>query len=159
MVTKMQSEIRVADAVWLAAALLTRERPTREDFSIQEIMDRLAQEAIYGRARAGLYQHVVQHCVANRAPSSGRYRMLFATGKTTRRLFRPGDPYDGSREGSKTTPNREELPAKYHSLLDWYSKWIGRKPGPKDSLLALRGIAKGLWADEHPDDYVRRMRD
>jgi hypothetical protein len=27
-----------------------------------------------------------------------------------------------------------------------------------DPLLALRGSGKSLWADEHADEYVRRLR-
>jgi hypothetical protein len=30
---------------------------------------------------------------------------------------------------------------------------------PKDPLLRLRGSARQLWAEEHADDYVRRLRD
>jgi len=29
----------------------------------------------------------------------------------------------------------------------------------RDPLLALRGSGRDLWADEHADDYVRRLRD
>jgi hypothetical protein len=29
----------------------------------------------------------------------------------------------------------------------------------EDPLLALRGSGKELWADEHADDYVRRLRE
>jgi len=28
-----------------------------------------------------------------------------------------------------------------------------------DPLLALRGSGKHLWADEHADEYVRRLRE
>ena len=32
--------------------------------------------------------------------------------------------------------------------------------GPEsDPLLALRGSGKTLWADEHADEYVRRLRE
>lgn len=27
------------------------------------------------------------------------------------------------------------------------------------SILDLRGLGKGLWQDEHPDEYVRRLRE
>jgi len=33
------------------------------------------------------------------------------------------------------------------------------RPPENDSLLALRGTGKALWADEHADEYVRRLRD
>jgi len=33
------------------------------------------------------------------------------------------------------------------------------EPDPKDPLLALRGSGKYTWADEHADDYIRRLRE
>ncbi len=152
--------LKVADAVWVSAALLTRENPRRKEFTVEEIVDRVVREGLYPGSRSSIYQHAVQHCVANRPVNSGRYRMLFATGKSKRRLFHGGDPYTASREGSKVAPERDDLPRKYHDLLDWYSgKWGRNKQEETDPLLAMRGIAKGLWADEHPDDYVRRLRE
>jgi hypothetical protein len=158
----LSQAILVADEVWLATALLHRERPDRNDFTVAEIVERATREAAAGRLRPGVYVHVVQHCVANRPPNPGRYRMLFETRKNHRRLFRPGDAYDAKREGSKVTPDREDVPAKYRSLLDWYEKEFahrGRAKGENDPLLALRGSGKKLWADEHADDYVRRLRE
>jgi hypothetical protein len=32
-------------------------------------------------------------------------------------------------------------------------------PTDDDPLLALYGSGKGLWADEHADEYVRRLRE
>lgn len=88
--------------------------------------------------------------------------MLFATGKLTRRLFHDGDAYHPAREGSKTIPGREDIPSKYHYLLDWYFSDYQRKrtdSNKQDSILALRGLGKEIWADEHADDYVRRLRE
>lgn len=154
--------IRVADEVWIAAALLHREHPERTDFTVDEIVDRARREGIIGRLRPGVYVHIVQHCVANRPPNPGRYRMLFETGKNRRRLFRPGDSYDLRREGSKVTPDREDIPARYSSLLDWYFRDFaprGRSNAESDPLLALRGSGRKLWADEHADEYVARLRE
>ncbi len=162
MVTETTEEILVADEVWLATALLHRENPDRSDFTVAEILERAKQEAIADKLRPGVYVHIVQHCVANRAPNPGRYRMLFETRKNHRRLFRPGDPYDTKREGSKVTPDRENVPAKYRSLLDWFETEFaprGRAKAENDPLLALRGSGKKLWADEHADEYVRRLRE
>lgn len=33
------------------------------------------------------------------------------------------------------------------------------RPVEPDPLLALRGTGKALWADEHADEYVRRLRE
>ena len=74
--------IRVADEVWIAAALLHRRYPDREDFTVGEIVRaRPARSAVAGRAdvRPGVQSHAYLHCVANRAPNPGRYRMLVET--------------------------------------------------------------------------------
>lgn len=158
--TDLKSPISVGDEVWLATALLHREHPEREDFTVQEITARAERENVHGRLRPGVYVHAIQHCVANRPPKPARYRMLFATGKKTRRLFRPRDSYDPKREGSKTIPDRADLPARYRSLVDWYEREYVRSAAEPsvDPILALRGLGKEIWADERADDYVRRMR-
>lgn len=153
---------KVADEVWLVVALLHRERPKQPDFTIEEIMERAAKESIGEALRPGVYVHIVQHCVANRAPNPGRYRMLFETASSRRRLFRQGDSYHPLREGSKTTPEGEDLPEEYRTLLDWYQEWARGSEETRlknDALMALYGSGKDLWADEHADEYVRRLRE
>jgi hypothetical protein len=88
--------------------------------------------------------------------------MLVETGPGRRRLFRLGDSYDPQREGAKITPEPEDLPHGYTELLGWYRDWSANKTSTsikEDPLLALRGSGKHLWADEHADDYVRRLRE
>ncbi|HET8577088.1 MAG TPA: hypothetical protein VFO18_08325 [Methylomirabilota bacterium] len=153
--------VKVADEVWVATALLHREHPERPAFTAQEITERARKEGLHGHMRPGVYIHAAQHCVANKPPNPGRYRMLYASGKL-RRLFRPGDPYDRAREGAKTIPDREDLPREYHHLLDWYfAEYAPRRPEDKmtDPILALRGTGKELWSGEDPDRYVRRLRE
>jgi hypothetical protein len=153
---------KVADEVWIAAALLHREHPDQADFAIDEIMQRATKEAGQQPLRPGVYVHVVQHCVANRPPNPGRYRMLYETAPGRRRLFRNGDHYDAAREGAKTVPISEDIPSEYASLLDWYQDWNQDNLEDRiknDPLLALRGSGKELWADEHADEYVRRLRE
>jgi hypothetical protein len=157
-----KSQLKVADEVWIAAALLQREHPDQADFSIEEIVKRANRENLYGRARPGVYVHAIQHCVANRPPNPGRYLMLFETTDGRRRLFRKGDSYHPDREGAKIVPHLEDLPHGYGELLAWYRDWrvISRSDIVKnDPLLALRGSGKQLWSDEHADDYVRRLRE
>ena len=160
MTTGSSVHIKVADEVWIAVALLHRESPNAKDFAIDDIVERARREELSEPLRPGVYVHVVQHCVANRPPNPGRYRMLFETTGGRRRLFRQGDPYHPEREGSKVVPEREEIPEEYAELLRWYRDW-GSTTGDKttnDPLLALKGTGKQLWADEHPDDYMRRLR-
>lgn len=161
MATTHTGHIKVADELWVATALLHREHPEREGFTPDELIRRVEQEAIHGRLRPGIHQHAVQHSVANRPPNPGRYRMLFASGRM-RRLFRPDDTYHPDRAGSKTTPTREDLPAEYHYLLDWYASEYARSGAPEgraDPILKLRGLGKNIWAGENPDVYVRHLRE
>jgi len=51
------------------------------------------------------------------------------------------------REEGKISPNPEDLPEnRFKRVLAC------------DPLMALRGSGKALWAGEHADDYVRRLR-
>jgi hypothetical protein len=156
------TRIKVADEVWVATALLHREHPEATDFSIEEIVDRARREGLHEPLRPGVYVHVVQHCVANRPPNPGRYRMLFETTEGRRRLFRKGDPYNLEREGAKTTPEPEDLVPTHSGLLSWYRDWCNealRSQIENDPLLRSQGSGKHLWADEPADEYVNRLRE
>ena len=152
--------IRIADQVWIATALLHREQPEREDFTVSEIVQRASRE--FGEARPGLAVHVYSHCVANRAPSPTGYRMLFVTNANRRRLYRPSDAADPRRRG-KTAPRRAEIPSEYHGLLDWHEGEFcpteAEGAHPLDAILALRGVGKEIWEGLDPDEYVRELRE
>jgi len=156
--TKTRLTMKVADEVWVATALLHRENPARPDFSAKEITERAASEHPSEPVRPGVYVHALQHCVANIPPNTGKYRMLYETGRGRRRLFRPGDSFHPLRSAGKTTPAPEELPDAYLDLLEWYREWSGQGTEP-DPLLALAGSGRALWADEPADAYVRRLRE
>lgn len=144
--------IKVADEIWVATALLHRELPDREDFSIQEIIARALRENLGGGYRPGLQIHASNHCVAIKPPNPARHRMLHETGRGRRRLFRDGDPYHPHRRGGKTHPNRADLPYQYTYLVDWYEQefhngrkeWSEVKPSgtPGRELLAFGGAIK-----------------
>jgi hypothetical protein len=153
--------IKIADEVWIIVALLHREHPEQPDFSIEDIVAKAHDLALVRPLRPGFYVHVVQHCVANRAPNPGRYRVLFETSAGRRRLFRRGDAYHPQREGSKVLPTRSALPQLYRNLLDWYEEWSSqalRSNSESDPLLRLRGSGRKIWRDEHADAYVSRLR-
>jgi hypothetical protein len=160
MAVRSTSQIKVADEVWLATALLHRENPSTEDFSLKEIEDRAAKEGLIDERRRGIYLHILQHCVANRPPNPNDYRMLYQTKPKYRRLFRLGDSYHPQRHG-KITPAEDEIPPRYDDLLKWYESWSRsevERAIQSDPLLALFGSGKSLWADEHADEYVARLR-
>jgi len=159
--SKPVASVKVAHEVWIATALLHRENPKREDFSVSEIVARARQENLYGELRPGVQVHAYLHCVANFPPNPGRYRMLYATGKNTRRLFRESDDFHPERRGGKVTPSREHIPSPYQTLLDWYQdKFVGKRKSVEksDPILGLRGLGKEIWVEENADEYVSRLR-
>jgi hypothetical protein len=166
MTTLTKPEIKVADEVWLALAMLHQRSPQSQDFSVEEIMDfakNTKELRFMGPLRPGFYVHVIQHCVANRPPSPARYRLLLETGPGRRRLFRLGDPYHVGREGGKSIPKVEELPENwFRGVITWYHHWNDEMRQDRlknDPLLALRGSGRHIWANEHADDYIRRLRE
>lgn len=109
--------ILVADEAWLSAALLHREQPAAEDFSLDEIRERARRE--FHDSRPGVWQHIVSHCVASNPPNPAQYRMLHSSGRGRRRLYKEGDPVHPDRRG-KTHPDKRDIPERYRALVDWY---------------------------------------
>jgi len=158
----IERELKVADEVWIATALLHREHPSQSDFAVEEIVERARREKISDVLRPGVYIHAQMHCVANRPPSPGRYRMLFETRPGHRRLYCVADPFDTRRDGSKIVPVASDIPEKYRALLHWYQEWCkGRSGGSSRfaALLALEGSGKDLWGAENADEYINRLRE
>lgn len=158
----METRVRVADEVWIATASLHRERPGQTDFTIGEIVAQAESASLTGVTplRAGVKVHIYLHCVANKPPNPGRYRMLLETSTGRRRLFRPGDPCHPLRIDGKSVPKRDEIPAGCRNLIDWYlaDYAADEAPSTEDPILALHGAGRGLWKDEDADAYVRRLR-
>jgi hypothetical protein len=162
------SELRLADRIWLAVAALHQLHPHAVAFSKVEIREELSKSGLGdGTNPASVNAHLKQHLVANVPPSTGKYTMLFETRTGSLRLYRPGDLIDPQRRsarGTKHMPKREEVPAQYHELLDWYEEWSKQRPGDRaidwenDPLIQLIGSGKHIWADEHADEYVENLR-
>lgn len=152
--------VKVADECWVALALLLKENPSRKSFTPREILGRIRSEGAYDELRPGLGAHLHQHNIANRAPSTARYRMFYRMDDGSLRLYRSGDTVHPSRHG-KTNPSRSDLPPKYHYLLDWYQKeYCQGAPEPEeaDPILRLRGLGRETWAGVDPDAYVNGLR-
>ena len=109
--------IRVADEAWIATALLHKEHPDANDFSLDEIHEKAVKE--FRDERPGVRQHIVTHAVASNPPDPARIRLLHNSGRGRRRLFRPGDPSHPERSG-RTYPEKRDIPERYHPLVDWY---------------------------------------
>lgn len=158
----MPNKMRVADEVWLVVASLHQQHADREDFSIGEIMKQaeLRNFSEVLPLRSSLKMHAYLHCVANKAPNPGRYRMLFETKPGYRRLFRPRDVYHPDRKGGKVEPRRQEIPQAFHGLLEWYEKEFAHAEADssQDPLTSLRGLGREIWASEDADEYVSTLR-
>lgn len=156
-------DLKVADEMWVAAALLQRERGIDGDFTPQDVVDRAKREGLSGDRRPGVKQHAQYHAVASRKPNPGRYRMLTETAPGRRRLFRPGDPCHPDREGAKCHPRPEELPLRFRPLLDWYLAEYApeRFEAPQHPMDELRDWVRGtgLFRGVDADEYVRRLRE
>jgi hypothetical protein len=139
-------EVTCAVEVFIATAILHREHPERKDFLIQEIVHRAEQENITGDLRPGVNVHASSHCVANKEPKPARYRMLFATGKHTRRLLLPGDEIHRGRNG-KILPEADEVPEKYLPLLEWARERYEMVRTSEDLHIS------------DPDEWVRQLRE
>jgi hypothetical protein len=165
---QIETDLFLADRIWLAVAMLHREFPAHEDFSKGEIRKKLRDSGLdVGLKRTSIHAHLKEHMIANVPPSSTRYRMLYETRPGYLRLFRPDDPVHPLRQSGKLTkhmPKREDVTQEFHSLLDWYDDWVAKQPPPgavdfdDDPLLRLRGSGKHIWADEHADEYVENLR-
>jgi hypothetical protein len=163
-----QIEIKLADRIWLAVALLHRENPSQDDFDREAIRRKLRETGLMeGLKPQSVAAHLKEHLVANVPPSSTKYLMLYETRKGFLRLFRIGDSIDPGRQSSRPSkhiPKRDEIPADYRSLLDWYETW-SRQASPvqsfnyeDDPLIRLIGSGKHIWADEHADECVENLR-
>lgn len=57
--------------------------------------------------------------------------------------------------------SEDEIPQRSYDLSRWHVSEYGPRAsdeGRDDPLLALRGSGKRLWAGEHADAYVSRLR-
>lgn len=55
----------------------------------------------------------------------------------------------------------KDLPEGYSDLLGWYEDWCAvgaNRAIEADALLSLAGSGRKLWAGEHADGYVERLR-
>jgi len=163
-----KDHVKVADELYLIVALLHRENPHSNSFTIAEILDRAAKEGL-GTSRAdqrSLRQHAYEHAAANVPPGKqgGRYRMVFREEDNRIRLLRQSD-YVHPERHQKLRPNLEEIPERYHELVQWAERWQ-RKESQKASgsqwlagLHELRGLGSDLWRGTDADKYVRDMRE
>ncbi len=152
-------DLTVADAVWIATAVLQHKAGDDRSFSTDTIVQSVVNLRLTEGAFKSIWQHVNQHCVANRKRQPNRACMLTATGNGERRLFRNGDRVDPERMGGRIHPDWDKVPSEYSFLRQWYETiWNAPSSQVKDPLLALASTGAGMWGPGSADDYVNSLR-
>lgn len=147
--------LKVADAVWIATALLHRDYPESASFTQSDIRAQAVSIAPDLRS-ASISAHISTHAVANVKPNGGHYRLLFGMSDGSRRLYRPSDPAHADRKG-KMTPSVDEIPQQYRELLTWYKTKYANVM-PEDPIRAMWGFDYDIWCGLGADDYVNSLR-
>ena len=163
--TYQKGGLKVADELFLIVALLHRELPNRDAFTIGEVLKRAATEGLgAGRAdQRSLKLHAYQHAAANEPPGKGgKYRLVYRESDNRIRLLTASDYVHPDRH-QKFYPEPDEVPEKYHELLEW-AKQRRAEQGKQDArwlqgLFELRGLGKEMWGDADPDQYVSGLRE
>jgi hypothetical protein len=155
------ADLTVADAVWIGVALLQQRSGDIRPFSTETIVNSIVDLHLTKGAPKSIWQHVNQHCVANRKPQPNRACMLYATGQGNRRLYRDSDRRDPEREGGRTHPDWDKLPQKYAFLQHWYETIWNIAPAIplSDPLLDLAGTGRDMWGHQSADAYVASLRE
>ena len=158
---RYKNEVKVADEVWLATALLHRECMQQgrkgDGFNKKEILKSAQSLHPEEPCRPGVTTHISQHCVANTPPNPGRYRMLYRNADGTYRLYRDGDDYHPRRNNGKSVPAPDELPEEQRDLVDWYQTAYNKaRPNATaaDPLMQLKGLGKEIWRELGGGDAV-----
>jgi hypothetical protein len=160
-----KSELKVADELYLALALLHREQPEADAFTVDAVVRRAAQEG-FGARPESLRAHAHGHAAANLPPGrNGRYRLLFKQEDGRVRLLRAADYIHPDRH-QKLYPELQDIPEKYHELVEWAKKRseqggadVDGRGGWLAGLRQLRGLGRDAWRGVDPDEYVRNLRE
>lgn len=163
----LKEHVKVADELYIAVALLHREHPDRDAFSISEILERAVAENL-GASRSdqrSLRLHAYEHAAGNVPPGKvgGRYRMVFREPDNRIRLLRTSDEVHPDRH-QKWHPEKSEVPSRYHDLLDWAWSWQSSPKFRREAtawlpgLQRLKGLGKEIWKGVDPDAYVKNLR-
>ena len=163
-----KEHIKVADELFLVLALLHRENPEEDAFPINRILQRAIKEGL-GTSRPdqrSLRVHAYEHAAANMPPGKrgGRYRIAYRQEDGRIRLLRSADYVHPTRH-QKFYPDANEIPERYHELLEWAKKRCesvtetSKSSAWLNGLRGLRGLGKSAWAGVDPDLYVQQLRE
>ena len=151
----------VFEQVFVAAARLHREEPSRTGFKGNELLRKVSELNSSPMRESTVNAHIYGHCVANKSASPGTYRILYRNPDGTLRLYREGDDYHPDRKNGRVAPEKEALPPEYRELVDWYwSEYTARRAGEpaQDPFLALRGLGKDVWKSLGGERFTDALR-
>jgi hypothetical protein len=146
----------LVDEIWVATLLLHKENPSRSDFSVSEIRDKVLELNPKRSSSPGLNTHLSTHCIAGKPKHGTNNRILTETRRGYRRLFREGDPFDASRENGKIIPDAKELPEQYRPLISWYQSSYNQRQVKTMAADERVRILKTLIGSI-PDEDLKRM--
>ena len=121
------SELSVANLIWIAVALLHTENKEKDVFQVKQIFQKAKDLGLSHAADETLMMHISLHCVANAKAQPNTHKKLSRIASGWYRLYRPDDPHDPSREKGRTAPLAEEIPEKYRYLIEWYNNEYSKK--------------------------------
>jgi len=152
--------MKASTQIYLAAALLHRERGIDAELEVGEVVARAEREGWGGVQPQTLRAHASTHCLATARPSPAHLRMLTRTNRGRVRLFRQGDHFHAGRADGPTEPALEDVPVELRPLVDWVRR-ASASPAESDPLMALarRARQSGIWKGINPDRYVRKLRE
>ena len=108
----------IADEVWIACAMLHCENRKRQSFKKEEIVGKIRLE--FGSVKPAHDVHLSLNCIANKLPNPANYKLLYLCDDGSLRLFNEYTDKAHPERRGKVRPVKDELPQKYHYLLEYY---------------------------------------
>ena len=128
--------VKIADAIWVATAMLHESEGVHASFSKDRICDQVVNEIDSSKNVGSIMHNISVHCLANRPAKSksDNHCKLYMESKEKYRLYRTGeDDRDPSRRACSVEPDRGRLLPEHHKWIDWYRRvYCGKKaPSPQ----------------------------
>ena len=125
--------VKVADAVWVATAMLHESEGIHKSFSKGRISDKVIKEIDSSKNAGSIEHNISVHCLANRParPMKDNHCKMYRESRGRYRLYRSGeDDRDPSRRGCHVEPDRERLPPEHRKWIEWYHRVYCAKKAP-----------------------------
>lgn len=139
--------VSVADAIWVATAMLHGSEGIHESFPRGRICDRVIAEIDSSKNAASIKHNISVHCLANLPvrSKSDNHCKLYREGRGKYRLYRRGeDDRDPSRRGCLVEPDMKNLPPKHRRWIGWYHKDYCGKRAPPAATRTRAGAGAGV---------------